>query len=139
MPTRPLLSENVFDEPVDRVVSVGGVVHHRRVLGTMQRTVHDVVAFRAVLAANVLDDADVTAFDDHVGGVVVAVQRGAEIGAVRVTRERARVVRRARQEDRRVARAFGHEDDGVQLDAVAHRDHHLAARVVEAGVGGVER
>src|SRR5205823_5382175 len=41
-----------------------------------------------------------------------------------------RVVRRTRQQDRRAARALRHEDHRVQLHAVAHRDHHVAPRVV---------
>ncbi len=65
---------NVFHQPIDGVVGVSGVVHLRRVLRTLQRAVHHVVAFGAVLAANVLDHANVAAFDDHVGGVVVAGQ-----------------------------------------------------------------
>ena len=34
----------------------------------------------------------------------------------------------------RVLRAVRHEDDGVQLYAVAHRDHHVATRILEAVV-----
>ena len=48
------------------------------------------------------------------------------------------VVGRARQEDRRAFRALRNQDDGVQLDAVAHGDHHLAPDVVEAVVGRLE-
>ena len=57
---------NVFDEPVDGVVGVGGLVDGRGVLRAVEGAVHDVVAFGAVLAADVLDDADVAAFDDDV-------------------------------------------------------------------------
>ena len=51
--------------------------------------------------------------------------------ALGVRRRRVGVVGRARHEHRGAPRAFGHEDDGVQFDTVAHRDHHLAAVVVE--------
>ena len=40
----------------------------------MDGPVHDVIAFGAVLAADILDDADVAAFDDHVGGIVVSIE-----------------------------------------------------------------
>jgi len=45
-----------------------------------ERTVHDLVALGAVFAADVFNDADVASLDDDVGGVVVAVERGAEVG-----------------------------------------------------------
>ena len=64
---------NIFDQPIDGVVGVGGVIDRRRILRAVQRTIHDVVAFGAILAAHVLNYADVAAFDDYVGGVVVAV------------------------------------------------------------------
>ena len=75
-PDLPVALRNVLHEPVDRVVGVGRVIDRRRVLRPAQRTVHHVVAFRAVLAADVLDHADVAALDDHVGRVVVAVRIG---------------------------------------------------------------
>ena len=40
------------------------------------------------------------------------------------------VVGRAGEQDGRVPGAFGDDDDGVQLDAVAHGDHHFALDVV---------
>src|SRR5512147_199094 len=42
------------------------------------------------------------------------------------------VVGSARQQDGRVAGAFGDNDDGVQLDAVAHGNHDLALDVIKA-------
>ena len=33
---------------------------------------------------------------------------------------------------------FGHDDDGVELHAVAHRDHHVALDVVGRGSDRVE-
>ena len=65
---------NVFHQPVDGVVGVGGVIDRRGIQRAAQRAVHHVVAFGAVLAANILHDADVAAFHDHVGGVVVALR-----------------------------------------------------------------
>ena len=129
----PLLSGHVLHEPVDRVVGVGRVIDGRRILRPAQRAVHHVVALRPVLAAHVLHRTDVAALDDDVGGVVVALQDRPEMRAVRVARERGGAVRRAREEDGRPRCALRHDDDGVQLHAVAHRDHHVALDVVEGG------
>ena len=126
MPTLPLRLGNILHQPVDGVVGIGGVVDGRRVLRAVQRAVHDVVALGAVLAAHVLHHADVAAFDDHVGGVVIAVQDRPEVRALGVARELGRVIGRARQQDRRALRSLRNKDDGVQLDAVAHGDHDLA-------------
>ena len=76
----------IFYEPVDGVPGVGGVVYLGGVQWAAEGAVHDVVAFGAVLAADVLDDSDVAAFDDDVGCVVVAVEAGAEVRALRVGR-----------------------------------------------------
>ena len=87
---------NVFDQPVDRVVGVGRVIDRRRVQRPTQRPVHDIVAFRAVLAADVRDNPNVAAFDNHFGGVVIAVEDWTKVRAGRVTRQLSRVVRRTR-------------------------------------------
>ena len=65
---------NILHQPVDGVVGVGRLVHGRRILRPVQGPVHHVVALGAVLAADVLDHADVAALHDHVGGVVIAVE-----------------------------------------------------------------
>ena len=130
---------HVLHEPVDRVVGVGRMIDRGRVLRPAQRPVHHVIAFGAVLAAHVLHRADVAAFDDHVGGVVIALQDRAEMAAVGVARQARRVVGRPRQQDRRASRALRHDHDRVQLHAVAHRDHHDALDVVEAVVHRLER
>ena len=136
MPTLPLRLRDVLHQPVDGVVGVGGMIHGRRILRPVQGAVHDVVAFGAVLAADILNHADVAALDDHLGGIVVAVQdrssEWSQMSALGMAGEFGGVVGRARQQDRRVLRALGDQDDGVQLDAVAHGDHHVAPDVVEA-------
>ena len=129
---------NVFDQPVDGVVGVGGVVDRRGIERAVQRAIHDVVAFGAVFAAHILDNANVAAFDDDVGGVVVAVEDWGRDGSLRVGGEAVGVVGRAREQDRRVLGAFRDEDDGVQLDAVAHGDHDIAALEIETGGGLLE-
>ena len=110
----------------------------RGILRPVDGAVHHVVAFGAVLAANVLDNADVAAFNDHVGGVVVAVECRPEVRARRVAGELIGVVRRARQQNRRVLGALRNQDDGVQPHAVAHGDHDVAAFVIEAGGRGLK-
>ncbi len=123
---------NVLHQPVDGVVGVGRVVDRRRVLRTTQWTVHDVVPFGPVFPADVLDNADVASLDNDVGRVVVAGQDRAEVRAFGVAGQGRGVVRGARQQDGRALCALGHEDHGVQPDAVPHRDHHVAPGVVES-------
>src|SRR6202041_634033 len=121
----------IFDQPVDGVVGVGGVIGVRGIQRPVQRPVHDVVALGTILTAHVLDDADVAAFDDDVSGIVVAFENWAEVRTVGVRSQVARVVRRGRGKDGGGVRAFGGEDDRVESYAVAHRDHYIAAGVVE--------
>src|SRR5262249_6378969 len=64
---------NVFHEPRDGVIRVGRMVDGRWVQRSAQWTIYDVVSFGTVLAAYILDDTDVTAFQDHVHGVVISV------------------------------------------------------------------
>jgi hypothetical protein len=128
----------VFYEPVDGVVGIGGLVDGGGVLGAVNGAVHDEVALGAVLAADVLDDANVAAVDDDVGGVVVAVEDGAEVRAGGVAGELGGAVGSAGEEDGSVCCSARGEDDGVELDAVAHGDHDFAADVVEGFDGGLE-
>src|SRR6266581_3172576 len=72
---------DVFHEPVDRVVRVGGVIDRSGVQGPAQGTIHHVVALGVILAAHILDHANVAAFQDDFGGVVVTAQGGAEMRA----------------------------------------------------------
>ncbi len=124
---------HVLHEPLDRVVGVGRVIGRRRVERPAQRPREHVVAFRAVLAAHVLEDADVAVGDEHLVALRQRrqqVRRGVARGAP------AGVVGRARHDHRRAAGALGHDDHGEELDAVPHRDHHLAPLVVVAGARG---
>ncbi len=102
----------------------------------MQRAIHYIVALGAVLAAYVLDHPDISAFDDHLGGIVVTAQDWSEMRTLRMRREGSGIVGRACQQYGRALGAFWHEDDGVQLHSVTHWDHHVAANVVEAIVCG---
>src|SRR5262249_37578858 len=88
-----------------------------------------------VLAANILNHADVSAFNDDFSSIVIAGQNWAKMGALHVARKFRCVVRRARQQNRCAFRPFGYEDDGVQLYAVTHWDHHLSPAVIKTIVG----
>jgi hypothetical protein len=98
----------------------------------VERPIHHVVAFGAVLSADILNDPDVAAFDNHVGGVVVSIEDGAEMGTGDMTREQVGAVGCAREQDRGVFCALGHQDHSVKTDPIAHGNHGFAARVVEA-------
>ena len=65
IPTRPFDSGHVLHEPVDGVVGVGRVIDLAGVERPSQRPRHHVVPFRSVLAAHVLEHADVAVGDEH--------------------------------------------------------------------------
>ena len=92
---------DVLHEPVDGVLGIGRMIDGRRILRAAQRAIDDVVPLGAVLAADVLHDADVAAFEDHVEGVVIAVQNRPEVSALGVARELVGVIGRPGQENRR--------------------------------------
>ncbi len=129
---------NIFHQPFDGVVGVGGMIDRCGIQRAAQRARHHIVALGAVLAADVLDNADVAAFKDDFQCVVIAMEAGSEMRAVLVGGEIVGVVRRAGKKNWRVLSAFGHKDDSVQLHAVAHRNHHFAPGVVEAIRDGCE-
>ena len=112
-----------------------------RILGTMQRTVHHIVALGTVLTAYVLNHADITTFDDHVGSIVVAIQNWAQVctgrsvplfAATRImTRKFVSTVRRAREQDGVwLSIVLGDVDGGEEAGAVAHGDAVLVLGVV---------
>jgi len=135
----PVALGHVLHEPVDRVPRVGRVVHTGGVQRPAQRAVHHVVAFRPVLAADVLHDPDVALLDDHVGRVVVTLEDGAEVRARGVAGEHVGAVGGPREKDRGPLRSLWHQDHRVQPDPVAHRDHHLAPEVIEVTGWKLER
>ena len=124
----------VLHQPVDRVVGIGCVIDRGGIQPSVQRTIHHVVAFRPVLAADVLHDPDVATVDDDLGRVVVAVQDRTEMCALRVAGQD--VWRRTACASAGWARlrAPRHQDHRVQLDAVPHRDHDVTPDVIE-GIG----
>ena len=96
--------------------------------GPERRRRHQVLAFRSVLAAHILKDADIPCARQR----LVAAHRQAveHIRRLRVREARRGVVRRARQQDRRAVVAPSGSRYGVKLHSVAHRDHLLALDVV---------
>src|SRR5207245_7614479 len=133
-PLKPTAVDHATDtyEPINGVVGVRGVVDGRGIERAAERAIHHVVAFGAVFAANVLDDADVAAFENDFQRIVIALEAGTEMRAVLVGGEIGGVVGRAGKEDGRVLCASGDEKDGGQLDAIAHGHHDVAPPVVKA-------
>ncbi len=127
---------DVFHQPVDSVPGIGGVVGAARVVaGVHGRRRHEVGTFGSVFAADVLIDADVARLDED----FIAEREG--LDHARALRSRGTgggVVRRAGKEDRGTVRPFGDDDDGVELDAVAHGDHDDALLKVAGLLGGFE-
>ena len=133
MPTLPLDLGDVLHEPVDGVVGVGGLVDGGRVQRAADGAVHDVVALGAVLAADVLDDADVAAARRWSRWRCrIPIELGPRCALCALVVSCGGAVGRAGEEDAGALRALGNEDDGVQLDAVAHGDHDFAAGVIHA-------
>ena len=129
---------HMLHQPVDRVVRVGRMVHRRRIQRPVQRPIHHIIALAAILAAHVLHHADIPAVDNYVHGVVISIQRRIQVCAMQIVGQSCRAIRRAGQQNAGVLRAFRNQDDRMQLHAVAHRDHHIARRVVIAGVGRLQ-
>jgi len=121
---------HVLHQPVDGVPGVGRMIDAAAVERASERQIHDVVAFRAVLTADVLVNTHIAVADQRL--VVLAHrhrhQRARDLPGVGAFLD---VVRRARQHDgHRLAGALRDQDHREQLDAVAHRDHLFTARVV---------
>ncbi len=130
---------HMLHQPVDGVVGVGRFIHGRWIERTAEGPVHDVIALAAVLAANVLHDADVPAIDDRLCRVVVAPQAYVQVDAGCVGGEDDGVVGGPRHEHAGVLRAHGHQKNRVQLDTVAHRDHYVAPLMIHARGGPLKR
>lgn len=127
---------DVLDQPIDGVPRIGGMVDLAGIERPAQRPGHHVIAFRTVLAAHVLDHADVATFHEHIVALreqVLHVRRRHALGAS------AGVVRRAREHHRCIACALGQHDHRMQLDPIAHRDHHFTLDVVVGSVACHER
>ena len=125
---------HILHQPVDRVIGVGAIVDIGLVERATQRTGHDIVALRPVQAAHVLIDADIAVIDEiRVHDRQDFLDPLAAVAAGRL----ARIIGGAGQQDRAVARALAHDDDGEQLHPVAHRDHHFLAHIVRLRPGRI--
>ena len=138
MPTLPLDLGNVVHEPVDGVVGVRGLVDGRGVLRAADGAIHDVVAFGAVLAADVLNDADVAAIDDDVDGVVIALKDWTEVRALRMRGELGGAVRSAREEDRARSAPLGTRMTVCSLTPSRMGIMTSRRSILEADGGGLE-
>ena len=126
---------HVLHQPLDGVVGIGCVIDQRGIERPVQRAGHDVIAFRVVLAAYVLKDADVPLPDEH---LIPQRQRRQHVRAHEALGALGGVVRGAGEDDRRVLCALRDDDGGEELDPVAHRDHDLALFVVKLLCGYLE-
>ncbi len=121
-------ARDVLHQPIDRVVGVGRMVDAAGVERPGQRPLVHIGAARAVLAAHVLIGEDVAGAQQHrVGGA----DQHRPVRAGRLAGRLVGIVGRPVEEDRRVLGAPRRQDDGVQLDAVAHGNVDLAAEIVE--------
>ncbi len=122
---------NIFYQPIDGVVGIGRVIDRSGIQRPVQRAIHHVIAFGAVLAADILHHANITALDDHFGRIVIAIKNRPQVRTGSLTSLRRGAVRRARKQHRRIVRSFGQNDNRVQLHPIAHGNHHVALDVVE--------
>jgi len=105
---RPCVAlRNIFHQPLDGVVGVGGMIDRCGIQRAAQRARQSHSRPRSVLAADVLDNADVAAFKDDFQCVVIAMEAGSEMRAVLVGGRIVGVVRRAGKKNWRVLSAFG--------------------------------
>ena len=123
---------DVLDQPIDGVVGVGRVIDGSGVQRPAQRPGHYIITFRAVLAAHVLHHSDVAAVDHGVVRDVGAVDERGQVSAAVLHHAVRCAVGSPRQQNRRTMRAFRNQNDGLQFDSVAHRNHDFALHVVEA-------
>ena len=100
----PVRFGRVLHQPIDGVLGVGRVVGRRGVERAADRPGHQVVALGPVLAAHVLEDADVAARDEY---LVALRQDGQHVGAVVAGRALGGVIGRAGQQNRRVLGPLG--------------------------------
>src|SRR5260370_21805695 len=120
----------VLYQPVDGVVGVGNVIHLRSIQRPAHRARHPVVAFGSIFAADVLNHAYVSAGNEYIVSLKQPREQVRAVGAGTALRS---AIWRPAEQNWRVFGAFGHNDDRVELDTVAHWDHHLALAVIVIG------
>ena len=106
----------IFDQPVDAVIGVGGFVDAVRFC--LERTQVHKLAPRSKPAADVLKDEDIFVFGQF--GITACLAEAAFDALFREP------IGRPRHQDGELAdMALGAPDLRVQADAVAHRNHHI--------------
>jgi hypothetical protein len=122
---------HILGEPVDGVVRIGGVVRagavEARVHGQRR---HQVRAFGAILAADILVNADVAIFHKTFVGEWKLIEERARRGRGWIAQVTRGVIGRTRQHDGRIVRSFENKNDGEELDTVAHGHHNHTAIVI---------
>jgi hypothetical protein len=116
-----VILRDILEEPVDGIVRIGALIQGLRVSFITRRALHDEGPLGAELAADVLEDEEVTFLGQRpVIGGEEALGTSYAIGG-------------PPEDDREVfGPVFRLEDPGVQANAVAHRDHGFGDE--EAGV-----
>ncbi len=122
---------DVLDEPIDGVVGVGRMIDVARVQRSAQGPGHDIAAFRPMLAADVLHHANIAAVDHGIVRDIGAVDQRGQVRTAVLGDALRRAVGGPRKQYRRAMRASRNQNEGFQLDAVAHGNHDFALRVVE--------
>ncbi len=89
----PIRLGNILHQPVNRVVSIGRLVHWSRIQRPMNRPVHHIVALAPILPANILHHANISALHNRLRRVVIPPKRRSQMLALRIARQQRRVVR----------------------------------------------
>ena len=126
----PVRFGDVLHQPVDAVVRIGGIVDGGGVERAPEWPVHHIIAFGFVDAAHVLIDADIAIVDklgvhdrEDLLDLLAPIAKACLAG----------IIRGASQQHRATGGALAHDDDGEQLHAIAHRNHHFAADIIGLG------
>ncbi len=94
----------LVDQPIDRVPGIGGVIDRGGIERTDGRARDDIVALRAIFAADILEHADIAVLDEQ---LVTLGKRREHVRAVHPLDPARGVVGGAGEQDRRIGRALG--------------------------------
>ena len=103
------------------------MVHLTGIERPFQGAGHDIVALRAVLAPDVLEDPNVAVGREH---LVALRQDRQHVRRLVPLDPLGGVVGRAGQDDRRILRPLWNDDGRMQFHPVPHGDHHVTLDVV---------
>src|SRR5690349_21278768 len=108
----PVVSRNIGQQPLDRVVGVGALVHAFGIARIVQRAIHDELSLALVPAADILRHEDVAVGSKE---PIALRHYGVTLDAVRRAGEQKR-----QWTLRRIRLAYA----GVEMDAVSYRYRH---------------